>query len=71
MRLPEADKVLASPWDPQGTPAGGQFGQQWDEQQYGSMQPSYQYNNGADYTQVIYQDHAHVLEKEIDEHDAT
>ena len=35
-------------------PAGGQFGQQWDEQQYPPMQPAYNYGNPDDLTQVAY-----------------
>lgn len=35
-------------------PAGGQFGQQWDEQQYPPMQPAYNYGNPDDLPQVPY-----------------
>ena len=41
-------------------PAGGQFGQQWDEQQYPPMQPAYNYGNPDDIPQVLYQIHAFV-----------
>lgn len=52
MRMPEEPAVAADPWD-QATPnAGAQFGQQWDEQQYGTAQPAYQYSNSADYAQA-------------------
>ncbi len=33
-------------------PMGGQFGQQWDEQQYAPLQPAYQYGNPDDLPQV-------------------
>ena len=35
-------------------PAGGQFGQQWDEQQYPPMQPAYNYGDPDDLSQVPY-----------------
>ena len=49
--LPVEETAESTPWDQLTPPQGGQFGQQWDEQQYGSAQPAYQYGSDA-YAQV-------------------
>ena len=45
MLLPDDEDAMPEAGAGWGGPVGGQFGQQWDEQQFGALQPAYQYGN--------------------------